>query len=536
MKKVYVYIIALIICLIPVPIAVANYMMSNAAPVSMDTVEQIDIVAPDGSSYSVSKDSDRYDIIGLAVEISENAQKQIMLPDHIIDSPYFTFTFHTRGTKTDYKYYFSEDIESAYYVNSSGIAYHIPAQAAEKFVNTEYSHSIFDNYQPPKACINSTVLNPSVSNWEFKNHKNEYIVSKTYTGENEAVETYGTPAITFDIEPDMLTVKLTDGDNIIYDGMYSSLSNNDISKVVANAEITATWYDDSARNYRGELTYNLDINFKEPPVFYLSSNTAVTGNVLTVSVLNADNLDNINISCEPSLGVDFKFYNGEKYMYALIPISRDVIPGSYVITADYSGQSKTQFQIDVTSDYKESYPYNIEEELFNSVYTDANIKEYSDLFAKLVNKSSSTPLFDGKFISGLPYGTFESADFGTLLTISNNDVSFVSPGKYYTCTNASNIKAVNSGKVIYAAENALAGKMVAVDHGIGVVSIYKHLSSIDVKVGDSVTKDTVLGVSGRSGLMSKKGPTSSVARVEIYVNGIAVDIDPLINSGIVFTD
>jgi septal ring factor EnvC (AmiA/AmiB activator) len=123
-----------------------------------------------------------------------------------------------------------------------------------------------------------------------------------------------------------------------------------------------------------------------------------------------------------------------------------------------------------------------------------------------------------------------------MLTISRNDVPFENPGIYYSCTKVSDICAVNNGKVIYAGNDALAGNIVAVDHGLGLISVYKHLGSISVKAGDTVTKGTPVGVSGRTGFMSKKSAHITVARVELYIGKVAIDIDPLITSGIVTHD
>ena len=44
------------------------------------------------------------------------------------------------------------------------------------------------------------------------------------------------------------------------------------------------------------------------------------------------------------------------------------------------------------------------------------------------------------------------------------------------------------------------GNCVIVDHGMGIASLYGHLSSIDVKVGDLVAKGQTLGRSGMTGL------------------------------------
>ena len=62
------------------------------------------------------------------------------------------------------------------------------------------------------------------------------------------------------------------------------------------------------------------------------------------------------------------------------------------------------------------------------------------------------------------------------------------------------VLAANTGVVVYAADLGIYGNCVIVDHGLGVQSLYAHLSSIDVKEGDRVEKGHVLGRSGQTGL------------------------------------
>jgi murein DD-endopeptidase MepM/ murein hydrolase activator NlpD len=62
------------------------------------------------------------------------------------------------------------------------------------------------------------------------------------------------------------------------------------------------------------------------------------------------------------------------------------------------------------------------------------------------------------------------------------------------------VLAANTGVVVYAADLGIYGNTVMVDHGLGVQSLYAHLSSIDVKEGDRVEKGHVLGRSGMTGL------------------------------------
>ena len=54
--------------------------------------------------------------------------------------------------------------------------------------------------------------------------------------------------------------------------------------------------------------------------------------------------------------------------------------------------------------------------------------------------------------------------------------------------------------MIFAGPLGIYGNCVIVDHGLGVTSVYAHLSRIDVREGDMLTKDQRLGLSGATGL------------------------------------
>jgi murein DD-endopeptidase MepM/ murein hydrolase activator NlpD len=62
------------------------------------------------------------------------------------------------------------------------------------------------------------------------------------------------------------------------------------------------------------------------------------------------------------------------------------------------------------------------------------------------------------------------------------------------------ITAANTGKVLYADDLGIYGNSVVLDHGMGVQSLYGHLSSIQVKEGEEVRTGQTLGLSGRTGL------------------------------------
>jgi murein DD-endopeptidase MepM/ murein hydrolase activator NlpD len=55
------------------------------------------------------------------------------------------------------------------------------------------------------------------------------------------------------------------------------------------------------------------------------------------------------------------------------------------------------------------------------------------------------------------------------------------------------VPASNSGTVVFAKEFGIYGQCVIIDHGLGLQSLYSHLSGIDVKVGDKVEKGKIIG-------------------------------------------
>ncbi len=62
------------------------------------------------------------------------------------------------------------------------------------------------------------------------------------------------------------------------------------------------------------------------------------------------------------------------------------------------------------------------------------------------------------------------------------------------------IVSAEAGTVVHASDLGIYGNCVVIDHGLGVQSLYGHLSSIGVKVGDRVEKGGELGRSGMTGL------------------------------------
>ena len=82
-----------------------------------------------------------------------------------------------------------------------------------------------------------------------------------------------------------------------------------------------------------------------------------------------------------------------------------------------------------------------------------------------------------------------------------------------------------SGRVAAIQEFKVRGLVVIVDHGRGVFTLYCHLSKVNVKAGQIVSANEVIGLSGNSG--RSEGPH---LHWELAVGGVTVDPLPYVDT------
>jgi murein DD-endopeptidase MepM/ murein hydrolase activator NlpD len=80
------------------------------------------------------------------------------------------------------------------------------------------------------------------------------------------------------------------------------------------------------------------------------------------------------------------------------------------------------------------------------------------------------------------------------------------------------VLASNRGMVVFAGMLGIYGNCIVVDHGLGVQSLYGHLSSMEVAEGAAVEKGQVLGRTGVTGLAG-----GDHLHFTMLVNGVAVN-------------
>src|SRR6266478_3149013 len=106
-------------------------------------------------------------------------------------------------------------------------------------------------------------------------------------------------------------------------------------------------------------------------------------------------------------------------------------------------------------------------------------------------------LWDGKFRIPLD-GVTTGSNFGRRRILNRNPGSPHS-GVDLRGATGTPVHAAQRGRVVLAEELFFAGNTVVVDHGLGIYTLYGHLSEIDAKVGDALEAGAVLGKVGATG-------------------------------------
>lgn len=141
-------------------------------------------------------------------------------------------------------------------------------------------------------------------------------------------------------------------------------------------------------------------------------------------------------------------------------------------------------------------------------------KEYEEAMKIYISKSSSL-LWDKPFI--YPMTSKITSAFGTK-RVYNDVLRSYHSGTDFKAKVGENIVAVNDGIVKLASDRFYAGNSVIIDHGQGIYTCYFHLSKINVKVGEKVRQNQIIGLSGATGRVT--GPH---LHFSARVHGIQVD-------------
>jgi murein DD-endopeptidase MepM/ murein hydrolase activator NlpD len=128
-------------------------------------------------------------------------------------------------------------------------------------------------------------------------------------------------------------------------------------------------------------------------------------------------------------------------------------------------------------------------------------EENGKTLAGLAEKTEAKLLWEGRFLR-LPNSASKARFADNRTYVYNNKTV---DRQYHFGVDLASLKrspvpAANNGRVIFAGTTGIYGQMIALDHGFGLVSLYSHLSRIDVQVGDVLKKGATIGLTGMTGL------------------------------------
>lgn len=155
----------------------------------------------------------------------------------------------------------------------------------------------------------------------------------------------------------------------------------------------------------------------------------------------------------------------------------------------------------IVPDFQQLFP-EIDDplELFLRVNRDLRKENIAKVFA-VGQQSAASPLWSGTFLrqpnAAVPGYFAQPRTYLHNGLIIDNQTHL---GIDLASTARAPVPAANAGNVVFAADLGIYGLCVIIDHGLGLQTLYGHLSQIDVKAGDPVSKGQIIGRTGTSGL------------------------------------
>ncbi|HTZ97935.1 MAG TPA: M23 family metallopeptidase [Terriglobales bacterium] len=209
--------------------------------------------------------------------------------------------------------------------------------------------------------------------------------------------------------------------------------------------------------------------------------------------------------------VFFSFDPKTKTWFAIAGISLETHPGKYSLQLTGKNTSGKQFswqkQVSVGKGKYRQISVTVPKQFTEpSPEQQQQIKDDQTLKHEIFAKTAPEREWKGDFLA--PVKAPISDVFGTA-RVFNGATQSVHQGLDFAVGTGTPVDALNHGTVLLARPLFFEGGCVMLDHGQGLMTIYMHLSKIEVKEGDQVNRGQEIALSGGSGRAT--GPHLHVA-------------------------
>ena len=135
------------------------------------------------------------------------------------------------------------------------------------------------------------------------------------------------------------------------------------------------------------------------------------------------------------------------------------------------------------------------------LYTNNAIRKQNNTkISSLCSNPRKERLWKGRFLRMAGSSRAGFADYRTYYFNGKAVDNQTHLGMDIASTRRADVKAANRGIVIFADYLGIYGNMIMIDHGQGVFSLYSHLSQINTAVGDEVDQQSIIGLTGTTGM------------------------------------
>ena len=233
---------------------------------------------------------------------------------------------------------------------------------------------------------------------------------------------------------------------------------------------------------------------------FLSSNSLEQGDTLFIKVVSQFGID------EPtgrlsSEAINFFEPAGGKEWWGIVGIDVKMEPGMYDLIVDFSGGDKFRQQVNVI---KRKFPITellVTKELKEKGYSQEKIVEdittkENLILKKILDVYTPKAYFNKAFV----YPLEKIKDVGAFGNIRKyGDLALQHLGVDLDATVGTPVYAINDGMVCFSGELNTYGKTLIVDHGLGIFSLYLHLSKFNVLNDERIERGDIIGLSGNTG-------------------------------------
>jgi len=234
------------------------------------------------------------------------------------------------------------------------------------------------------------------------------------------------------------------------------------------------------------------------PIVRVDARAFQPGEVMSVTIDSADPAEAPRVT---AFGRHAPVFNVPPTTWrALVGIDLDVKPGAYDVTIETGPAEKRVRSVHPVTIIRKVFQtrrLTVAEAYVNPPpEVQARIEAEAARLAELFGAESASRLWTGAFVRPVPDPA--NSAFGSR-SILNGQPRSPHGGTDFLSEAGTPVHAPNGGRVVLVGDLYYTGNTVVIDHGQGLVSLFAHLSAVNVQEGQDVTTGALIGLVGATG-------------------------------------